>query len=49
MQINLSTFNLLQTIIFRSNIFNYDNKYLNIVKEINSPINIKFAGKNTNK
>ena len=45
MEINLSTFNLLESIIFRANIFNYDNKYLNTVREINTPINIKFAGK----
>ncbi len=48
MEINFSSFNLLESIIFRANIFNYDNKFLNIVREINSPIRINYAGNKLN-
>lgn len=44
MEINFNTFNLLDSIIYRANIFNYDNKFLSIVREINSPMKIKYEG-----
>jgi hypothetical protein len=45
MEIKFSSFNLLESIIYRANIFNYDNKFLNFVKEIKSKIIIQYEGK----
>ena len=45
MEISLSKENLMESIIFRANIFNYDNKFLTTVKEITTPISVKFPGK----
>lgn len=45
MEINFSTFNLLESVIYRANIFNYDNKFLASIRETNSPFQIKYDGK----
>lgn len=45
MEINFSTFNLLESVIYRANIFNFDNKFLASVRETNSPFLIKYDGK----
>ena len=47
MEINFSSLNLLESIIYRANIFNYDNKFLTLVRQINTPISIKIDGKIT--
>jgi len=44
MELNFSTFNILDSVIYRANIFNYDNKFLGIVRELNFPIPIKMEG-----
>lgn len=44
MELNFSTFNILDSVIYRANIFNYDNKFLGSVRELNFPIPIKMEG-----
>jgi hypothetical protein len=46
MEINFSKFNLLESVIYRANIFNYDNKFLNSVKDSESSSSIRYECKN---
>jgi len=45
MDINLSTFNLLESVIYRANIFNYDNKFLASIRETKDNVRVKYEGK----